>query len=70
MPLFFFHLVADQSTFLDEDGIRFADSDTALGHARELIAGLASKLPAQNGAIVIENDDDGGLFEVRLGPSS
>jgi hypothetical protein len=69
VPLFFFHLVADQSTFLDEDGIRFADSDTALGHAKELIAGLASKLPTQNGAIVIENDDDGGLFEVRLGPS-
>ena len=70
VPLFFFHLVADQNTFLDEDGIRFADRETALAHAQDLMAELAHNLRTRDGAIVIENDDDGELFEVRLDRSS
>jgi hypothetical protein len=66
VPLFYFHIVAAEATFLDEDGIRFADSAAALAHARDLMTELARSLPTQDGTIVVENDDDGELFEVPL----
>ena len=66
MPLFYFHIVAADATFLDEDGARFANSEAALAHARDLMAELARSLRTLDGAIVVENDDDGELFEVPL----
>jgi hypothetical protein len=66
VPLFYFHLVAHQATFLDEDGIRLADREQAMAHARDLITELAESLPTNDGIIVVENDDDGELFEVPL----
>ena len=70
MPLFYFHIVAVDATFLDEDGISFADSKAALLHANDLMTELARSLPTQDGTIVVENDDDGELFEVPLSSRS
>ena len=70
MPLFYFHLVAARATVLDEDGIRLADRDSALAYARDLMAELARSVQATDGVIVVENDDDGEMFEVPpFGPS-
>ena len=66
MPLYYFHIVAEQATFLDEDGIRFSDSGAALAHARDLVAELVRSLQTHDGSIVVENDDDGELFELPL----
>ncbi len=66
MPLFYFHIVAADATFLDEDGIRFADREAALAHARDLMTKLARSLLTQDGTIIVENEDDGELFEVPL----
>lgn len=68
MPLFYFHLVATRATLLDEDGMRLADREQALAYARVLMSELAQQ--TQDGIIVVENDDDGELFEVApSGPS-
>ncbi|MDB5655310.1 MAG: hypothetical protein JWQ94_2923 [Tardiphaga sp.] len=66
VPLFYFHIVAADATFLDEDGVRFADREAALAHARNLMTELARSLQTRDGTIVVENDDDGELFEVPL----
>ena len=66
MPLFYFHIVAAEITLLDEDGVRFASRAAALTHARDLMSELARSLQRPNGAIIVENDDDGELFEVPL----
>jgi hypothetical protein len=68
VPLFYFHLVATRATLLDEDGMRLADREQALAYARVLMSELAQQ--TQDGIIVVENDDDGELFEVApSGPS-
>lgn len=66
VPLFYFHLVAAQATFLDEDGIQLADREQAMAHARDLMTELAQSLPTSDGIIIVENDDDGELFEMPL----
>lgn len=69
MPLFYFHIVAD-TTFLDDEGSTFADSQAALLHARQLAAELAKGLQPHNGTVVVENEDDGALFEVPVASRS
>jgi hypothetical protein len=70
VPLFYFHLVAARATLLDDDGIRLADRKQALAYARVLMTELARSQQTQDGIIVVENDDDGELFEVApSGPS-
>jgi hypothetical protein len=70
VPLFYFHLVAARVTFLDEDGVRLADRDSALAYARDLRDELARSVETTDGVIVVENDDDGEMFEVPpFGPS-
>ncbi|WP_299802923.1 hypothetical protein [Tardiphaga sp.] len=56
--------MAADATLLDEDGIRFADSNAAMAHARDLMTELVRSPQTQDGAIVVENEDDGELFEV------
>ena len=65
LPLFYFHIVAD-TTFLDEEGSNFSDGKAALVHAKELAAELVRGLRVQDGTIVVENEDNGELFEVPL----
>jgi hypothetical protein len=65
VPRFYFHIVAD-TTFLDEEGTSFADGKAALLHAKQLAAELVRSLNLQDGTIVVENEDDGKLFEVPL----
>ncbi|MET0705491.1 MAG: hypothetical protein ABWY82_01415 [Tardiphaga sp.] len=65
MPRFYFHIVAD-TTFLDEEGTSFADGKAALLHAKKLAAELVRGLKVKDGTIVVENEDDGALFEVPL----
>lgn len=70
VPLFYFHLVAARATVLDEDGIRLADREKALAYARDLMDELARSVKTTGSVIVVENDDDGEMFEVPpLGPS-
>lgn len=64
MPLFYFHLVAARATVLDEDGIRLADREQALAHARDLMSELARSQQTRDSIIVVENEEDGALFEV------
>ena len=66
VPLYYFHLVADKTTFLDEDGIRLPDRSEAMAHARDLMIELVRSLQTNDGTIIVENDDDGELFEVPL----
>ncbi|MBC7576744.1 hypothetical protein [Tardiphaga sp.] len=65
MPRFFFHIISEVS-FLDDEGSDFADSQTALIHARQLAAEMAKDQPPPGGSIVVENEDDGHLFEIPL----
>jgi hypothetical protein len=65
VPRFYFHIVAD-TTFLDEEGTNFVDGKAALLHAKQLAAELVRSLNLQDGTIVVENEDDGKLFEVPL----
>jgi hypothetical protein len=70
VPLFYFHLIATRVTLLDEDGMRLADREQALAYARVLMSELALNRQTKDGIIVVENDDDGELFEVApCGPS-
>jgi hypothetical protein len=64
VPLFYFHVVATQATFLDEDGTCLADRASALAHAREMMTELGQSLQTLTGTIVVESEDDGELFEV------
>jgi hypothetical protein len=66
VPLFYFHIVAGDATFLDESGIQLADDGAALSHAHELATVVAHSRLTRDGTIVIENEDDGGLREVPL----
>ena len=71
MPLFYFHLVAGRATLLDEDGIRLADREQALAYARDLMTELARNQQTRDGTIVVENEDDGEMYEVPpFGPSN
>jgi len=65
VPRFFFHIISEVS-FLDDEGTDFADSQAALIHAKELAAEMAKDRPPPDGSIVVENEDDGGLFEIPL----
>lgn len=65
MPLFYFHIISEH-TFLDDEGTSFASEQDAMTHARELAAELVRTTGVLRGAIVVENDDAGGMFEVPL----
>ncbi|MES2027695.1 MAG: hypothetical protein V4477_00800 [Pseudomonadota bacterium] len=65
MPRFFFHIIAD-NTFLDDEGTSFDNDQEAMLHARELTREMMRSMGVVKGAIVIENEDSGGLFEVPL----
>lgn len=65
MPLFYFHIIS-VNTFLDEEGTNFASEQDAMKHARELADELVRTTGVSTGAIVVENDDAGGMFEVPL----
>jgi hypothetical protein len=65
VPRFFFHIIAD-NTFLDDEGTSFGDDKEAMLHARELALEMTRSIGVVKGAIVIENEDNGGLFEVPL----
>lgn len=65
MPLFYFHIISED-TFLDEEGTSFKSEQDAMKHARELAAELVRSTGVVKGAIVVENDDAGGMFEVPL----
>lgn len=64
LPLFYFHIIAE-NTFLDDDGTHFQNDQEALAHARQMAAELV-KGGAARGVIVVESEDDGGMFEVPL----
>ncbi|KAA0076671.1 hypothetical protein CIW50_10825 [Tardiphaga sp. P9-11] len=65
VPRFFFHIIAE-NTFLDDEGTSFSDDQEAMLHARELAVEMMRSIGVVKGAIVIENEDSGGLFEVPL----
>lgn len=65
MPLFYFHIIAE-NTFLDDEGTSFLHDQEALAHARQLAAELIKSGSASRGVIVVESEDDGGMFEVPL----
>ncbi|WP_398471233.1 DUF6894 family protein [Tardiphaga sp.] len=65
MPRFYFHIISER-TFLDDEGTSFASEQDAMKHARELAAELVRTTGALTGAIVVENEDAGGMFEVPL----
>ncbi len=65
LPLFYFHIIS-VNTFLDDEGTSFPSEQDAMKHARELAAELVRTTGVLTGAIVVENDDAGGMFEVPL----
>lgn len=67
LPLFYFHIIAE-NTLLDDEGTSFEGDQEALRHARQMAVELSAGGSARRGVIVVENNDDGGLFEVPLGP--
>jgi hypothetical protein len=65
LPLFYFHIISD-NTFLDDEGTNFESEQDAMKHARELAAELVRTTGTLRGAILVENEDAGGMFEVPL----
>lgn len=65
LPLFYFHIIS-QSVVLDESGIAFDDARAALQYAAALARDLRTNSDFEDGTIIVENEDDGGLFEVPL----
>ena len=65
VPRFFFHIIAE-NTFLDDEGTNFKDDQEAMLHARQLAMEMVRSIGTIKGAIVVENEDSGGLFEVPL----
>lgn len=65
LPLFYFHIISE-NTFLDDEGTSFGSEQDAMKHARELAAELVRTTGIIIGAIVVENDDAGHMFEVPL----
>lgn len=65
LPLFYFHIISDH-TFLDDEGTNFENEQDAMKHARELAAELVRSTGALRGAIMVENEDAGRMFEVPL----
>lgn len=65
LPLFYFHIISE-NTFLDDEGTRFESEQAAMTHARELAAELVRTTGVLRGAIVVENEDAGRMFEVPL----
>lgn len=65
LPLFYFHIIGP-SIILDESGIDFDDVRAALQYASALAHDLRMNGDFREGTIVVENDDDGDLFEVPL----
>lgn len=65
LPRFYFHIVSDNS-FIDDEGLTFDTERDAMDHARQLAAQLVSTTGIVKGAIVVENEDAGGMFEVPL----
>lgn len=63
VPRFYFHIISENS-FLDDEGTSFENDQDALRHARELAAELVRSTGVTKGAIVIENEDEGRMFEV------
>jgi hypothetical protein len=65
LPRFYFHIISE-NTFLDDEGTHFEDDQEALRHARQLAAELVRSVGTTKGAIVVENEDDGRMFDVPL----
>jgi hypothetical protein len=65
LPQFYFHIIAE-NTFLDDEGTSFTDDQEALLHARQLALELVNTGSASRGVIVVESEQDGGMFEVPL----
>lgn len=65
VPRFYFHIISENS-FLDDEGTSFDDDQEALRHARQMAAELVQSIGVTKGAIVVENEDDGRMFEVPL----
>ena len=65
LPLFYFHIISE-NTFLDDEGTSFGSEQDAMKHARELAAELVRATGVVRGAIMVENDDAGHMFEVPL----
>jgi hypothetical protein len=65
LPRFYFHIISEH-TFLDDEGTSFDSEQDAMMHARELAAELVRTTGVMKGAIVVENEDAGGMFEVPL----
>jgi hypothetical protein len=67
LPRFYFHIVSKNS-FIDDEGINLEDDLEAMRHAQQLAADLLKGTGPLKGAIVVENEDNGGMFEVPLSP--
>jgi len=65
LPLFYFHIMSTD-TYLDNEGTNFESEQDAMTHARELAAELVRTTGTTTGAILVENNDVGGMFEVPL----
>lgn len=65
LPLFYFHIITVH-TFLDDEGTSFESEQDAMKHARELAAELVNTTGVLQGAIMVENDEAGHMFEVPL----
>lgn len=65
LPRYYFHLIAE-TRFLDDEGTSFESDQAAMQHARQLAAELVKNLGLVKGVVVVENEDDGGLFEIPL----
>jgi hypothetical protein len=65
LPRFYFHIISTNS-FIDDEGVSLDTDQEAMRHAREMAAELVKGLGSMRGAIVIENEEDGRMFEVPL----
>ncbi len=65
LPLFYFHIISEH-TFLDDEGTNFETEQDAMKHARQLAAELVQATGVLRGAIMVENEEAGGMFEVPL----
>jgi hypothetical protein len=65
LPRFYFHIISTDS-FIDDEGINLEDDQDAMRHARQIADELVRSEGGIKGAIVVENEDDGRMFEVPL----
>jgi hypothetical protein len=65
LPRFYFHIISTNS-FIDDEGINLEDDQDAMRHARQMAGQLVQGMGPLTGAIVVESEDDGRMFEVPL----